>query len=162
MGIVDLVAETIRETTGEDVVDILRLYENIYPADMAFELVPGAGSLMDFKLEGGDIGVAGFWYNSSLESIIALATQDIMVRLLINDSMSRFLSGYGVGPIDEIPRETIEAAAALAATNSPYIAEIRNITVIEGNADTIEIRIDAITPTGDSVGIDLPISGSGI
>lgn len=161
MGIVDLVVEIFRKNLGEDVVDLLRLYEQTYPPDWGLQLIEGSPSLMDFRIIGGDIAVHGFWYNANLDSIIALATQDLLLRLLINDTHSRFINNFGIGPIENIPRETMQAAIALACANSPYIAELRSVQIIDGDVDEIEIRIDAITPTGDSIGIGLPIGGEG-
>lgn len=159
MGIVDLVADIFRRNLGEDVVDMLRLYEETYPPDWGLEIVQGSPSLFDFATIGGDIATVGFWYNANLNSIVALATQDLLLRLLINDSMSRFLTDFGIGPIEDLPRDTLQAAVALAVTNSPYMAEVTDIVVIDGEADAIEIRIDGITITGDSVGLGLTLGG---
>ena len=152
MVIVELIEDIIRENLGEDTVNLLKFYEATYPPDWGLEVIQGGGGVMDFATVGGDIATVGFWYNANLDSILALANQDLTLRLLINDTMSKFISNFGIGPIEDIPRDTLEAAVALAATNSPYIAQVRNITIVDGDSDTVDIRIEAVTVTGDAIG----------
>lgn len=159
MGIVDLVEDIVRRSLGQDIVDMLRLYEETYPPDWGLQLIEGSPSLFDFVTIGGDIATVGFWYNANLDSIIALATQDLLLRLLTNDGMSRFVTNFGIGPIENLPRSAMEAAVALAAANSPYIAEVTNILILNAEDDKIDIRIDAMTPTGDAVGLGLKLGG---
>ena len=117
------------------------------------------GGLMDLKVEGGDIAIVGFWWNTTVPNTIALATQDVVQRLFVNSSMSVFLNGYGVGPIDELPKESIEGAVIMAVSNSPFVEKLVSVEIKDGEADEINITIAAVTPTGETIGIDIPISG---
>jgi hypothetical protein len=150
MGIVDQVATIIRKNIGEDMYNLLRFYETSFPPDWGLELLDGSPGIMDFSLIGGDIRVVGFWYNiTTIQPIIDLAIQDLLIRLLVNDTQSKFLSDYGVGPLEDIPKDALKTLIALAAERSPYISEITSIELIDGEVDSIDIRINGVTITGD-------------
>ena len=153
MVIVELVEDIIRTNSSEDAVRLLKLYESLYPPDIRMELTPDNPSFMDIVAFGGDIDLAGFWFGSSKAHIAALAAQDLISRLLIPAGQSRLAPDYGNGPIDTQPRDSIPAMVALAAQNSPFIQFVRSVNMGAGAADEVILTIDAVTPTGEPLGL---------
>jgi len=153
MVIVELVEDIIRNNASDDAVRLLKLYESLYPPDIAMELTPDNPSFMDIRVFGGDIDFVGFTYGSSKAHISDLAAQDLISRLLIPPGQSRLSPDYGNGPIDTQPRDSIPAMVALAAQNSPFIQQVRSVNIRTGAVDEIILTIDAITPTGESLGL---------
>lgn len=157
MTIVELVEDIIREHASADAVRLLKLYERLYPPDISVDLLEDNPSFMDIKVFGGDFEIVGFWYGSSKKSIAALAMQDLIGRLLIPNGLSRLAPNYGNGPIDTHPREGIPAMVALAASSSPFIQHVRSVRMGTGAADEIILSIDAVTPTGEPLGLSLEL-----
>ena len=65
MGIVDVLSQEIIDNWGTDARKLLSLYESVYPPELAIKMGDDPGSF-DFDIYGGDLGVAGFYINSSV------------------------------------------------------------------------------------------------
>lgn len=152
MGIVDVLSQDIIDNWGVDARKLLSLYESVYPPDLAIKMGEDPGSF-DFDVFGGDLGVAGFYLNPSYESLIQLATQDLLIRIMTDKNTSRLFPSVGNVNVARIPREGITSAIAIAASDSPFIAALNSVDVRNTAADEIYIAISATTPTGDSVSI---------
>jgi len=157
--IVELAEDLIRNSVGEDVVRLLKIYENLYPPDMGMALTEDNPGFMDLVLVGGDISVVGFWYGTSKESIADLALQDLVGRLLVPRGQSKLAPEFGNGPIDSHPRDGLPALVALAAAESPFVKRINSVRMGVGAPDEVILNIDAITPTGEFLGEALNIGG---
>lgn len=152
MGIVDVISQEIIDAWGTDAKKLLSLYEAVYPPDLALKMGEDPGSF-DFDIFGGDLGVAGFYTHSSYASLIQLATQDLLIRIMTDKNTSRLFPSVGNINISRIPREGITSAIAVAASESPYIAVLNNVNVQETATDEIMINIAATTPTNDNISI---------
>lgn len=152
MGIVDVLAEQIEKEWTVDVRKLLQIYEAAYPPDLALKLGSDPGAV-DFDIFGGDIGVAGFYINSSYESLIQLATQDLLIRIITDRNTSRLFPSVGNRNIAKIPREAISSTISIAISESPYIDTLNYVNVREGDADEVYIDISAISVTGDSISV---------
>lgn len=152
MGIVDVLSQQIIENWGTDAQKLLSLYESVYPPDLAIKMGEDPGSF-DFDIFGGDLGVAGFYINPSYESLIQLATQDLLIRIMTDKNTSRLFPSVGNVNVARIPREGITAAIAIAVSDSPFIAVLNNVDVRETAADEIYVDISATTPTGDDISV---------
>jgi hypothetical protein len=150
MGIVDVISQEIIDAWGSDAKELLSIYESIYPPDLALKMGDDPGSF-DFDVFGGDLGVSGFYINSSYESLIQLATQDLLIRIMTDKNTSRLFPSVGNVNVARIPREGIAAAIAIAASESPYISDLNNVSVREVSADEVAVDISATTPTDDSI-----------
>ena len=150
MGIVDVISQEIIDAWGSDAQKLLSIYESVYAPDLALKMTDNPG-MFDFDISAGDLGVCGFYINSSYESVIQLATQDLLIRILTDKNSSRLFPSIGNVDIARIPREGIMAAISIAATESPYISEVIKIDIRETAADEIIINIAATTPTGDNI-----------
>jgi len=150
MGIVDVLSQDIIDAWGLDTKKILSLYEAVYPPDLALKMGEDPGSF-DFDIFGGDIGVAGFYINSTYESLIQVATQDLLMRIMTDKGSSRLFPEVGNKNIVRIPREGITSAIAIAAADSPYIDTLDYVDVKITDADEVLISIAATTPTGDNI-----------
>ncbi len=157
MVIVELVESIVRENAGEDAVRLLKIYESLYPPDLSMELTEDNPSFMDLGVFGGDLEIVGFWYGSSKKSIAQLAVQDLISRLLIPPGLSRMAPNFGNGPIDTQPRDGIPAMVALAAASSPFIQFVKSVRMGSGAPDEIILNIDAVTPTGEPLGLALAL-----
>lgn len=151
MGIVDVISQKIIDAWGTDALKLLSLYESVYPPDLALKM--GDSGTFDFDIFGGDLGVAGFYVNSSYESLVQLATQDLLIRIMTDKNTSRLFPAVGNVNISRIPKEGITSAIAIAVSESPYIAVLNSIDVRDIAADEIMISIAGTTPTGDSISI---------
>lgn len=159
MGIVDIVSQEIIDSWGEDALRLLQIYEAVYPPDLAITTENGT-SLFDFDIYGGDISVAGFYNNTTtFESIIHLATQDLLFRISTSPSSSVLFPTAGNANIAQMPRDAIKGAISMAVADSPFISKLRNVTVRDLNTDEIQIDINAITPTGDGIAVGFKING---
>ena len=152
MGIVDVISQEIIDTWGVDARKLLSVYESVYPPDLAIRMGDDP-STFDFDIFGGDLGVAGFWTNPSYQSLIQLASQDLLFRIMTDKNSSRLFPSVGGSNISRIPREGISAAISIAVSESPFIAILNSIDIREVAPDEILINISATTPTGDSVSI---------
>ena len=152
MGIVDVLSQQIIDKWGTDTQLLLSLYESVFPPDLALKMGEDPGSF-DFDIFGGDLGVAGFYINPSYESLIQLATQDLLIRIMTDKNTSRLFPSVGNVNVARIPREGITSAIAVAASESPLIATLNNIDVRETAADEVYIDISATTPTGDTISV---------
>ncbi len=152
MGIVDVLSQEILDNWGTDAENLLSLYESVYPPDLAIIMGEDPGTF-DFDIHGGDLGVAGFYLNPSYESIIQLATQDLLIRIMTDRNQSRLFPSVGNVNISRIPREGITSAIAIAASESPFIAILNSVDVKSTLEDEIYVQISATTPTGDSISI---------
>lgn len=152
MGIVDVISQEIIDAWGADARKLLSIYEAVYPPDLALKMGEDPGSF-DFDIFGGDLGVAGFYINSSYESLIQLATQDLLIRIMTDKNTSRLFPSVGNTNIVNIPREGIAAAIAIAVSESPYIETLNNVSIRETAADEVVINIAATTPTDDSIDV---------
>ena len=152
MGIVNVLSQEILDNWGADALKLLSLYESVYPPDLAIKMGEDPGTF-DFDIFGGDLGVAGFYINSSYESIIQLATQDLLMRIMTDKNQSRLFPSVGSVNIARIPREGITSAIAIAASDSPFIATLNSVDVKSTSEDEIYIQISATTPTGDSLSV---------
>ena len=152
MGIVDVLSQEIVDNWGTDARKLLSLYESVYPPDLAIKMGEDPGTF-DFDIFGGDLGVAGFYINSSYESIIQLATQDLLIRIMTDKNQSRLFPSVGSVNIARIPREGITSAIAIAASDSPFIATLNSVDVKITAVDEVYIQISATTPTGDSLSV---------
>lgn len=152
MGIVDVISQEIIDAWGTDAKKLLSIYEAVYPPDLALKMGEDPGSF-DFDIFGGDLGVAGFYVNSSFDSIIQLATQDLLIRIMTDRNTSILFPTFGNTNISNIPREGISAAISIAASESPFIETLNHVDIQELEADQIAIQIAATTPTGDSIHI---------
>jgi hypothetical protein len=90
-----------------------------------------------------------------LKTVIAVATQDLILRLLIGDGMGIFSEGFGVGPIDSIPRETLQAVILMAISYSPYIRGLLRMDITVNEQDQVQIELEAKTVTGENLTIGL-------
>jgi hypothetical protein len=129
--IVDLLADRIRKFFGEDALQLLTIYEDSYPADIALVPVQGIPNMLDFDLSGGDIKVSGFWYGSSHESVIQKATQDFLMRAFIATGSMRFFPNFGSGPLDQISRDEMPAVIATIVQESPNLDNLVSVGVEE-------------------------------
>lgn len=152
MGIVDVISQEIIEFWGTDVQKLLQIYESIYPPDLALKLGEDPGSF-DFDVFGGDLGVSGFYVNSSYESLVQLATQDLLIRILTDKNSSRLFPSVGNVNIVRIPRQGITSAISIAVSESPYIQTLHYVDVREVAPDEIAVDIAATTPTGDKLSV---------
>jgi hypothetical protein len=152
MGIVDVLSQEITDAWGIDGRKLLSIYESTYPPDIALKMGEDPGTF-DFDIFGGDIGVAGFYINSSYESIIQLATQDLLMRIMTERNTSRLFPAVGSVNIAAIPIEAISGAIGIAAAESPYIETLTSVGVKPLETDEILVQIAALTPTGDSIDI---------
>lgn len=150
MGIVDVLSQKIINAWGKDAKKLLSLYESVYPPDIALKMGEEPGTF-DFDIYGGDLGVAGFYINSSYKSLIQLATQDLLIRIMTDKYTSRLFPSVGNVNIARIPREGISSAIAIAVSESPYIAVLNTVDVQETASDEVLINIAATTPTDDSI-----------
>ncbi len=150
MGLVDTISQEIIDAFGTDVKKLLSIYESVYPPDLALKMGEDPGTF-DFDIFGGDIGVSGFYINSTYESLIQLPTQDLLIRIMTDLNSSRLFPSFGNTDITRIPREGISAAIAIAASESQYISVLNRVDISEIAADEIQISISATTPTGDSI-----------
>jgi hypothetical protein len=157
MTIVELVEDIVRKHAGEDAVGLLKTYESLYPPDISMGLTEDNPSFMDIQTFGGDIEIVGFWYGSSQRHIANLAIQDLIGRLLVPSGLSRLAPEYGNGPIELQPREGIPAMVALAAAASPFVQQVRSVRMGTGAADEVILNIDAVTPTGEQLGLALEL-----
>jgi len=152
MGIVDVISQEIIDAWGTDARKLLSIYESVYPPDLALKMGEDPGSF-DFDIFSGDLGVAGFYINSSYESLIQLATQDLLIRIMTDKNTSRLFPSVGNTNISTIPREGISSAIAIAVSESPYIEVLNNVSIRETAADEVIINIAATTPTGDDISV---------
>lgn len=152
MGIVDVISQEIIDTWGIDAVNLLSLYEKAYPPDIALKIGDAPG-IFDFDIFAGDIGIAGFYINSSYQSLIQLATQDLLIRILTDRNTSRLFPSVGNTNIVKVPKEGISAAIAMSVSESPYISILNNVSIVDSDTDEIIVNISATTPTGDSISI---------
>ncbi|KKN76648.1 hypothetical protein LCGC14_0368450 [marine sediment metagenome] len=152
MGIVNVLSQEILDNWGTDARKLLSLYESVYPPDLAIKMGEDPGTF-DFDIFGGDLGVAGFYVNPSYESIIQLATQDLLIRIMTDRNQSRLFPSVGNVNIARIPREGITSAIAVAASDSPFIATLNSVDVRITAIDEVYIQISATTPTGDSLSV---------
>jgi len=152
MGIVSVISQEITDVWGTDVQQLLQLYESTFPPDLALKLGGDPGTF-DFDIFGGDLGVSGFYINSTYESLIQLATQDLLIRILTDKNTSRLFPSVGNVNISRIPRQGITSAISIAASESPYIQTLNHVSVREVAADEVVIEIAATTPTGDNIDV---------
>ena len=152
MGIVDVISQEIIDTWGTDAKKLLSIYEAVDPPDLALKMGEDPGSF-DFDIFGGDLGVSGFYINSSYESLVQLATQDLLIRIMTDKNTSILFPSVGNTDISKIPREGISSAISIAATDSPYIETLNYIDVRDTAIDEITIDIAATTPTGDNISV---------
>jgi hypothetical protein len=154
MAITDSFPQQFVDSVGEQGMNILRAYESVYPPDISMRLST-TPSVMDFTVEGGDIAVAGFYVNATLESVVHLATQDLIYRVLTDKGDSVLFPDDGGINIFKLPRETIESSVSISAYESPYISKVVDVRVTETAIDEITVTVDALTPTGEKLGIGL-------
>ena len=152
MGIVDVISQEIIDIWGTDVQTLLSIYESVYPPDLALKMGDDPGSL-DLDIFGGDLGVAGFYINSSYQSLIQLASQDLLMRIMTDKNASVLFPSVGNTNIIGIPKEGISSAIAIAVSESPYIETLNNVAVRDNITDEIEVDIAATTPTGDNISV---------
>lgn len=158
MGIVDVISQEIIDAWGGDIQQLLSIYESTYPPDLALKMSDVPGSF-DFDIYGGDLGVAGFYINSTYESVIHLATQDLLIKILTNKNSSKLFPSFGSTNIMDIPKEGIAPAISIAVSESPYIETLNNVMIqdVVGAEDQIIVTIAATTPTGDSISVGFQI-----
>lgn len=152
MGIVDVISQEITDTWGIDAKTLLSIYESVYPPDLALKMGDDPGSL-DFDIFGGDLGVSGFYINSSYQSLVQLAAQDLLMRIMTDRNTSVLFPTVGNTNIALIPKEGITAAIAIAVSESPYIETLNNVSIRDNAIDEVTIDIAATTPTGDSISV---------
>lgn len=152
MGIVEVLASEIEDSWGIDVRRLLQIYESAYPPDLALKMGEEP-SAFDFDVFGGDIGVSGFYINSSFQSLIQRASQDLLIRILTDRNTSRLFPSVGNRNVMTVPREGISSTISIAVAESPFIDTLDYVNVRDGDVDEIIIDISATTITGDSIHI---------
>jgi hypothetical protein len=151
MSILEPIEETIVQHGSIELYRLLQFYEEAYPPDIALKM--DSAGMFDIDVYGGDIGIVGFWHNSSLDSIRFLASQDLLTRIMINESMSVLYSGFNGGlPPDATP-EIVESLILMAASDSPFIQEITHLRVEIPDNQTVRITLRALTITGEVIKI---------
>jgi len=141
--------------------NLLNVYENAYPADLALELISG-GSIMDFSVEGGDIGLNGFFYYNSLNKILKRVNQDLLLRLLSVKGDTVFFPNLGLStPINTLQNaDLIKGVVEIAASESPFVSSITSVLVVPlaGTSDQYLITIEGITTTGDPLTLGFEVA----
>jgi len=154
MTIVDLVADEIKDIFNADILALLQAYENAFPPDIAFSINSEKTSdIMDLDVEGGDIKVVGFWWNTSLSKINDLVFQDFLSRITISQGSSVIDRNFGGHTSKKnLTKDSLEAIMLLAATQSPFVKNISNLRV-EDYTDNPKIVQDELVTFFDLVNI---------
>lgn len=150
MTIVDLVADEIKDVFNDDILALLRAYENAFPPDIGFSINSEKSSdIMDLEVEGGDIKVVGFWWNTSLSKINDLVLQDFISRVTISQGSSVIDRHFGgLTNKKNLTKDSLEAIMLLAATQSPFVKNISNLRV-EDYTDNQKIIQDELIASFD-------------
>lgn len=154
MTIVDLVADKVEKIFNSDILALLRAYENTFPPDLGFRInAKKSSDIMDLEVEGGDVKVVGFWWNTSLSKINDLVFQDFVSRIVIHRGSSVIDKNFGgLTNKKNLIKESLEAAMILAVTESPFIQSIENL-VIKDYSDDSNIAQDELVAYFDLVNV---------
>ena len=154
------IAESLRSELqrldNDPLYNLLSIYENAYPADLAISLLDG-GSIMDFSIEGGDIGLNGFFYYNSFNKILKRVSQDLLLRLLSVKGDTIFYPNLGLStPLISLQTpDLIKGVVQIAAAESPFVSSITSVLVVpeQGNDSGYVIGIEGINITGDPISL---------